>query len=219
VALYVRATNLQPVVDANGNPIIDTSPLTRSEIATIDAEFLRRKNYYRSMINVERACFDAVDACINDAFKVSNDPTIVGWHAGMSVMTILDGLSTLYGKPTPTALEGNDKRFCSPYSPADPPKILFRRIEDCAKIALLGRDPYTDRQPINTATRLLASTGLYIRAFEDWDLLAPVDQTWIALRALIQTAFQRRLNATAPTAGYYRYAPMMPHQQHGGQRR
>ena len=78
------------------------------------------------MVNIERACFMAVDACINDAFKVSNDPTIQGWHAGMTVMSILDQLSGLYGKPTPATLEGSNTAFHHPYLAADPPKILFR---------------------------------------------------------------------------------------------
>jgi hypothetical protein len=97
VAVYVNPIPAIAVLDADGNRVIDNAPLTRPEIATINAEFLRRKTYYRSMVNIERAYFDAVDACINDAFKVLNDVSIVGWHAGMTVMVILDGLSDLYG--------------------------------------------------------------------------------------------------------------------------
>jgi hypothetical protein len=149
VAVYACALPPHPVRNADGNLVIDNLPLTRPEIATIDAEFLRCKNYYRLMIHIKRACFDAIDACINDKFKVSNDPTIVGWHAGMSVMDILNGLSMLYGKPTPAVLEGNNTKFRSPYLPANPPAILFQCIEDCAKIALLEHDPYTDWQLIN----------------------------------------------------------------------
>ena len=37
-------------------------------------------------------------------------------------------------------------------------------------------------------------------------------QTWVALRTIIQEAFQRRLNATAPTAGHHGYAPALPYQ-------
>ena len=59
------------------------------------------------MQNIERACFTALDSSINDAFKVSNDPTIQGWHAGMRVIDILDQLSLIYGQPTPAALEAN----------------------------------------------------------------------------------------------------------------
>ncbi len=108
---------------------------------------------------------------------------------------------------------GNDAAFHRPYSAANPPKLLFRQIKECAKIALLGRDPYTDGQLINNAIRLLLTTGLYLRPFKEWDRLQPVAQTRIALRAMIQEWFQRRLNAMAPTTGHQGYAPVLPHQQ------
>jgi hypothetical protein len=60
------------------------------------------------MRNIERACFTALDASINDTFKMSNDPMIQGWHAGMQVIDILDQLSTIYGQPTPAVLKMND---------------------------------------------------------------------------------------------------------------
>ena len=59
--------------------------------------------------------------------------------------------------------------------------------------------------------RLLLTTGLYIRMFEEWDRLPLVDQTWIELRRMIQESFQRRLNATAPTAGGQGYAAAPAH--------
>jgi hypothetical protein len=43
--------------------------------------------------------------------------------------------------------------------------------------------------------------------------MASEDQTWIVLHTLIQEAFQRRLNAAAPTADHHRYTYTMPHQQ------
>jgi hypothetical protein len=98
------------------------------------------------MQNIERACFTALNASVNNAFKVSNNPVIQGWHAGMQVIDILDQLSTIYGQPTPAVLETNDTVLRSSYSAADTPKVLFRHIEECTEIALLGRNPYTDWQ-------------------------------------------------------------------------
>ena len=189
----------------------DNSPLTRTEQATIDSTFARRKHYFLSMQNIERACFTALDSSVNNAFKLSNLAGIRGWHAGMTTVTILDQLSSVYGKPTSAALEANDTLFRSPYSAADAPEVLFRRIEDCAEIAMLGDNPYIDKQLILTAVRHLLTTGLYIRAFEDWDLLDPVDRTWVKLRSIIQDAFERCLNAMAPTAGHQGYAPALPY--------
>ena len=69
------------------------------------------KHYFMLMHNIDRACFTALDASINDAFKVSDDPTIRGWLAGMCVIDILDQLSASYGQPTQAV---NDAAFCSP---------------------------------------------------------------------------------------------------------
>ncbi len=130
-AVYARAIN-----PANPNAILDAALLTRTKQATIDTTFVCRKHYFLSMRNIERACFTVLDSSINDAFKVSNNPSIQGWHAGMSVMFILDQLSDLYGQPTLAILEMNDTIFQSPYSAANAPEVLFCRIKECAEMAL-----------------------------------------------------------------------------------
>jgi hypothetical protein len=87
----------------------------------------------------------------------------------MHVIDILDQLSTIYGQPTPAILKMKDAVFCSPYLAADPPEVLFRRIEECIETALLSRNPYADWQLITNAIRLLLTTVLYIRPFEKWN--------------------------------------------------
>jgi hypothetical protein len=195
-----------------GQPV-DTPLLTRMEQASIDMHFAHAKHYFLLMCNIKRACFTALDASVNDAFKVSNDPMIQGWHAGMRVINILDQLSTIYNQSTPVVLKTNNTVFCSPYLAANAPEDLFCQIKECAKMALLGCNPYTDHQLVTNAIRILLMTGLYTRPFEDWDRLTLTAQTWIALQTMIQEAFQQRLNVTAPTAGHQGYAPAMPHQQ------
>jgi len=204
-AIYVRAR-------VTGQPV-DNTPLSRTEQASIDTLFNRRKHYFLSMQNIECACFTALDASINDAFKISNDPNVRGWHAGMRVINILNQLSSTYRQPTPSTLEANDKIFRSQTLAANAPEVLFHRIEECAKKALLGQNPYTDKQLITNTIRLLLTMGLIIRVFEDWDQLAEPAKTWIEFCRMIQDAFQRRLNATAPTTGHQEYAPALPFQQ------
>ncbi len=58
--------------------VVDASPLSRTEQATIDTQFARQKHYFLSLQNIEGACFTLLDASIKDAFKVSTDPTIRG---------------------------------------------------------------------------------------------------------------------------------------------
>jgi hypothetical protein len=47
-AIYVQAIDLN-----NPNAIPDAAPLSRTEQATINMMFTRRKNYYRLMVNIE----------------------------------------------------------------------------------------------------------------------------------------------------------------------
>jgi hypothetical protein len=117
---------------------VDATPLTRMEQASIDMQFVRAKHYFLSMLKIKRACFTALDASINDALKVLNDPTILGWHAGMRVINIFDQLSTIYVQPTPAVLITNDAIFRSPYLAVNTPEVLFCQIGECAETALLG---------------------------------------------------------------------------------
>jgi hypothetical protein len=142
VANYTRA-----------NPA-DLTPLTRMEQASIDTAFALQKHYFLLMQNIKQACFNALDASINNAFKVSNDPA-------KTVRKILDQLSSIYGQPTPPAMELNDVTFHSLYSAANAPKVLFCCIKDCAKIAILDQNPYMDPQLIDNAIRLLLPAGIY----------------------------------------------------------
>ena len=69
-AIYVRAR-------VTGQPV-DNTPLSRTEQASIYTLFNRCKQYFLSVQNIEHTCFTALDASINDAFKVSNDPNVQG---------------------------------------------------------------------------------------------------------------------------------------------
>jgi hypothetical protein len=117
-----------------GKPV-NNAPLTRTDQATINTCFNRLKHYFMLMQNIKRACFTALDARINDPFKVSNMANGHGWHADMRVIDILDQLKNIYGKPTSSALKANNNIFCSRYLAADAPKVLFRLNEDCVKVA------------------------------------------------------------------------------------
>jgi hypothetical protein len=96
-----NAVYVHPIDPNNPGVVPDPAvPLTRTEQATIDTTFARCKHDYQSLLNIKRACFTALDASINIVFQVSNDPTVQGWHAGMSTLVIIDQLVELYGHPT-----------------------------------------------------------------------------------------------------------------------
>ncbi len=157
-----------PVLDATGNPTYQDPPDTpQAAQSSIDAQFKRSKNYYKLYLNICRVVFNVLNDNIDDAFKALNDPMLVGWNPLIEPREMFDQITSTYGKPTPAALMQNDTLFRSAYSPNDAPKVLFRRIEDCQEVQILGEDPYTAQQLLNNAVRLLLQCGLYTRDFDD----------------------------------------------------
>jgi len=95
--------------------------------------------------------------------------------------------------------------YCHSDSPQDAPEVLFRRIEDCQEVHILGEDPYTAQQLLNNSVRLLLQCGLYTRDFEDWDRKIAADKIWTNLKTFIQECYMHRLNASSITAGSQGY--------------
>ncbi len=155
--------------------------------------------------NIKQACFNMLNDNIDNAFKVLNSPMLRGWNQSMEIMEIHNQIATTYSHPMPNALLQNNMLFRSVYSPADAPETLFRHIEDCQEVQLLGKDEYTPKQLLNNAIRLLLQCGLYTRDFKDWDRKQKADQVWTALKLVIQEACACRLNATNITTGQHGY--------------
>jgi hypothetical protein len=62
-------------------------------------------------MNIQRAVFKCLDDGIDDAFKVSNDPSLMGWNVSMEPREMFDQITATYGRPTPAALLQNDMFF------------------------------------------------------------------------------------------------------------
>jgi hypothetical protein len=96
------------IIDAQGAPVLDAAGLRtyhaqptieHAAHATIDAQFKCAKNCYDSYLNIRRAVFNILDDNIDDAFKVSNDPALVGWNQSMEPREMFDQITATYGKP------------------------------------------------------------------------------------------------------------------------
>jgi hypothetical protein len=80
-----------PVLDAAGQPMFFAQPtITRAEQATINARFSRARNYWLSYMNIQWAVYNVLDDNINDIFKVSNDPNLVGWNLAIELCNIFN---------------------------------------------------------------------------------------------------------------------------------
>jgi hypothetical protein len=81
-------------------------------IKMIDAIFVRDKNYFLLLLNINQACFKMLDDTISNQLKVSNTPpNLTGWNLTMTIRAILKQLETSYSKPDTMTLFGNDTLF------------------------------------------------------------------------------------------------------------
>ena len=178
-----------------------------NESRTIDANFLRDKNYYLSYVNIHRACFRMLDANTANQFKVSNSPALTGWNATMSVLEILTQLQDSYGQPDMMTLFQNEALFRSKMAAGDSPETLFYRLEQCQEVQVIGRVPFSTEQIILNAVRILMGANLLpTKDFDTWD--ATPLKTYPELKKFIQAAYTRRLKALAlrSTAGQNGYS-------------
>jgi len=130
------------IVDAQGDPVLDAArfptyqvqpTIARAVQATIDVQFKQAKNYYDSYLNIRRTVFNILDDNIDDVFKVSNDPALVGWNPSMEPREMFDQITATYGKPTPAALLQNDtlSEACIPQM--TPPKYCSGELKIVTK--------------------------------------------------------------------------------------
>jgi hypothetical protein len=66
-----------PAADYTRADPADLTLMICTEQASIDTTFAHQKHYFHLMQNIEHACFTMLNASINDAFKVSNNPIII----------------------------------------------------------------------------------------------------------------------------------------------
>ncbi len=91
-------------------------------------------------MNMQHACYNALNKNINNVFKVSNNPFIVDWNPIIELCNIFDQMTATYSHPTLAAILQNDMLFRSVYSPLDAPKIIFQCSRDCQEVQTLGED-------------------------------------------------------------------------------
>ncbi len=62
----------------------------------------------------------------------------------------------------------NDKIFREDFLPNDAPESLFLRIEQCQEVAIIVRNPYSEKQLIANMIHLLLQSSIFpMKEFED----------------------------------------------------
>jgi hypothetical protein len=206
-ALYILLKANPFVIPVSPGPTaIYPQFVTPVQMKMINKVYARNKNYYLSLMNINRACFCMLNETVPDRYKVSNNPNLTGWNASMSICTILDQLMANYSMPDAMVLFNNNTLFQNPCPPTEAPKILFYCTEQCQEIQTIGQDPYSSTHIINIVVHLLMQSGIVpIKEFKTW--AAMPNKTYPGLETFIHKAYMQRLTPislcnTAGSLGY-----------------
>jgi hypothetical protein len=157
---------------------------TPAAMKMINDAFVCNSNYFKSLKNIQRACFCMLDKLVPNQFKVLNTPTLTGWNSTMSIYEILSQLEDRYGKPSSGALFATDNCFKSAFGANKAPELLFYCMEQCQEIMTLGKMPYTSEQIINNTLCLLMALNIFpMNKFNKWE--TQTIHTYPALKTFI----------------------------------
>jgi hypothetical protein len=197
-------------VDPRATPTYNPGFQTQQQMKTTEQMWDNDRNYFLSYGNIHRACFRLLDDLVRPEYKVSNIGGLTGWNSTMSIQEILAQLETTFGKPSAAISFQNNTVFTSPFSTTDTPESLFRRVEECQEVAVLGGAPYSVQQIVGNTMFFFLQLGIFPnREFEVWDAYPAANKTWLSLKTFVQQAFQRKLVASSfrNTSGQMGYAP------------
>jgi hypothetical protein len=121
---------------------------TPAEMKMKLAAFTREKNMFTSFENISSAMVHLLMANIKEKFQISNISGLQGWHNDMTVMEILTQLQSKYGAPDPDAVAAMEAMFSKPHNPNDSLEVLYATLEECQNIAMMNKNPLTEKQAI-----------------------------------------------------------------------
>ena len=197
-------------LDPGATPPYNEGFQTQQMMKTTEMIWENDRNYFQSYGNIHRACFRLLDELVRPEYKVSNINGLTGWNSTMSIQEIMAQLEFTFGRPSAAISFQNNAVFTSTFSATETPESLFRRIEECQEVAVLGGAPYSVQQIVGNTMFLFLQSGIFPnREFEVWDAFPTADKTWPNLKAFVQQAFQRKLVASSfrATSGQMGYAP------------
>ena len=161
----------------------------------------------------------AVDQLYLAALK---DP-IFGF-ATVTVIDMINHLSTTYGTLTCSDFEKNWASISSLWTPNEPIELLWERLREVCCIATAGNDTISDTAAINLTHLLFESTGVFTHACDNWLTLAAANCTFTEFQSTFTAANKEHLQclttskaefhsanaaATVPLASATTHAPQL----------
>ena len=126
-------------------------------------------------------------AAVEDIYLKAISAPYVGFGS-LTILQMLDHLYDVYAKILPDDLVKNTENMSAPWDPNQPFEYLIRQIQNGIDFAAHGQTPLTNKQIVNMAYTVVASTGLFHEECKKWRKRA-LAKDWPSFKTFFAEAY------------------------------
>jgi hypothetical protein len=199
--------NVPFVPPANPGPFVPLHGGTAAATSEHRAQYTESQRLFST--------YQGTDAALTQQILTATDPKFVSslrhrtyGFATVSTRQLVEHLLTTYAKITANDLMLNDERMTTPWQVDSPFETLTTQIDDGAAFADSGTVPFTDKQLVKIAYKLVYDSGPQLSlACRDWRAKPEADKTWINFQVFFKEAHRDiSPDATAHNQGFAGYS-------------
>jgi hypothetical protein len=176
---------------------------TTAQIGAANRAYDHNLSAFRTYAAVKKTIRQQILTAIAPVYyKVLDDDTF--GYSDVTIVALLNHLSTTYGLITQADLITNCDRLTEPWNPDEVFEKLWERIHNIRATATEGGEAISDGTTIELTLVVLQKAGVYSHAITTWYDKDEDDQTWDLFQAHFTKQDKERLcRLTAQAAGYH----------------
>ena len=130
-----------------------------------------------------------IDAIDDEYLEDLKDPDT--GYANVTPLQMLKHLYNEYGELTAQEISANRTKLKNDYDTNVTMVSYFYKIREIRNIATRAGNPISDNDVIAEIYLVMARTGIFDKAINNWDELPAVDKTWARFQTHFKTAYRR----------------------------
>ena len=199
--------NVPFVPPANPGPFVPLHGGTAAATSEHRAQYTEAQRIFGTYQSTEAALTQQILAATDPKFVSSLRHRTYGF-ATVTTRQLIVHLLVTYAKITANDLMLNDDRMTTPWQVGSPFETLTTQIDDGAAFALSGQVPFTDKQLVKIAYKLVYDSGPQLSlACRDWRAKPEAAKTWLNFQVFFKEAHRDiSPDATAHNQGFAGYS-------------
>ena len=188
---YALISNAAFVRPNHPGPLVIPPNLTQAQIQAVRDQHVEQLRLFNEVLAVESALRQQINGAIESTYlnAIRNRQTNA---ITMPVSEIFNlHLYDIYGKVDAEMLETEREKVVQmTYDVSYPPDKVYTPVEDFLDLGVAAGDPFTQREAVNMAFKIINETGRFAHFVRTWLERPAAQQTWINFKAHFNAAYK-----------------------------